>query len=94
MENENLTPEAPELDSWQREERCRRALKTVSKAMFMRLFVTALLIWAAFQTSMELWILGLIALVLVINLAGLLPLWTEWKKQRMILKAIIAEDEA
>jgi len=94
MENENLTPEVPELDSWQREERCRRALKTVSKAMFMRLFVTALLIWAAFQTSMELWILGLIALVLVINLAGLLPLWTEWKKQRMILKAIIAEDEA
>ena len=95
MENpENLTPEVPELDSWQREERCRKTIKTVSKAIFMRLFVTALLIWAVFQTSRELWIVGLMAFVLIINLTGILPLAAEWKKQRKILKDIIAEDDA
>ena len=94
MESADFTPVGePEMDSFEREERCRRAVKTVSKAIFMRLFVTMLLIWAAFQTSMELWILGLMALVLIINLTGMLPLVSEWKKRRRELKEIIAEDE-
>lgn len=96
MENEQQIPESveqPVLDSWQREERCRKSIKTVSKAMFMRLVVTGLLIWVLFQTSMEPWIIGMIVLVLLINLTGILPLFSEWKKQRRLLKEIIAEDE-
>ena len=94
MENENLTPETPEPDILQREERCRKALKTVAKAIFMRLFVMAILIWTALTNGMELWVIGLMVLVCIINLTGILPLYQEWKKQRRILKDIIAEDEA
>lgn len=89
MEQENLTPE---MDSFEREERCRKAIRTVSKAIFMRLFVTVILVWALLQTGPELWVIGLIAFVLVINLSGLLPLGTELKKQRKELKEILTEE--
>lgn len=91
MEIENLTPEQ---DPFEREEKCRKAIKTVSKAIFMRLFVTAILIWAVLQSDMELWVIGLMVFVLIINLTGMLPLITEWKNRRKELKQIIAEDEA
>lgn len=95
MEQEqNLPLEEPqELDILEREDRCRRALKTVGKALFMRLFVTALLVWVCFQTSMDLWIIGLMAVVVLINLAGALPLYSEWKRQRKIVAAILEEDD-
>lgn len=41
MADENLTPEP---DIYDREDQCRKAIRTVGKAVFMRLFVTALLI--------------------------------------------------
>lgn len=91
MEKENRPPEE---DSFEREERCRKAIKTVGKAIFMRLFVTAILIRAVLQANMELWVIGLMAFVLIINLTGLLPLISELKKRRKELKAIIAEEEA
>ncbi len=89
MEQENLTPE---MDSFEREERCRKAIRTVSKAILMRLFVTVILVWALLQTSLELWVIGLMAFVLIINLSGLLPLGAELKKQRKELKEILAEE--
>lgn len=72
-----------------REERCKKALKTVGKAIFMRLFVTAVLIWVVFQTNMEVWVVGLIVLVMIINLSGLLPLCLEMKKKYGELKQIL-----
>ena len=90
MENENVTPEE---DSFEREEKCRKALKTVGKSIVMRIFVTALLIWALVQSSMEMWVLGLMVFVMVINLSGLLPLVAELKKRRQELKEILAEEE-
>ncbi len=94
MEEPVIQGAFPEESVWQREEKCRRSLKTVSKAIFMRLFVTGLLLWVALNSGMELWILGLLALVLLINAAGILPLITEWKKQRKILNQILAEEDA
>lgn len=82
-----------EMDSLEREERCRKTLKTINRAIFMRLLVTAVLIWAVLRSAMAPWALGLMALVLVINITGLVPLVTEAKKQRKLLKEIIAEDE-
>lgn len=94
MEYEKLIPENPvEMDVFQREERCRKTLRTVSKAIVMRLIVTGIFVFAAVRFAMELWVVGLIALVMLINLAGILPLLTEWKKQRNILKNIIAEED-
>ncbi len=92
MEQENRTPETEEMDILEREDRCRRSLRTVSRAMLMRLFVSGLLIWAAIQTGGEPWILGLMSLVLLINLSGILPLAAEWKKRRQELKQILEED--
>lgn len=90
-----MSPEQiPEPDIFDREERCIRTIKAVRKAAFMRLFVTAILIWAYFQTSRELWILALIAFVLLINLMGLLPLVSELRKQKRLLKDLIAQEES
>lgn len=94
MENENLIPESqPEMDSFEREERCRRTMKNVSKAILMRLAVTVILLWVMVRNSMKLWVVGMICFVLIINLTGILPLAGEWKKRRQELKEIIAEDE-
>ena len=82
-----------EEELMQREDRCRKALKTVMKAMLMRLFVAAVLIWSVIRSGMPRWAVGLMALVLIINLTGLLPLWQEWRKQRRELKAVIAKFE-
>lgn len=91
MENENLI--TSEDDWFQREERCRKTIKTVVKAVFMRLLVTVILVWGLLQSSMELWVWGLMAFVLVINLSGILPLGSELKKRRAELKEILAEEE-
>ena len=93
MERDTQVSRDAEMDILYREERCRKALKTVSKAVMMRILVTALLLWTVFQTAMELWIVGLILFVVIINLAGMLPLIGEWKKQRVILKEILDEED-
>ena len=70
MEEPIIRPDEDAL--MEAEEKCRKAMKTVGKAIFMRIFVTGLLIWVLFQTEMELWIIGMMAFVLIINLSGLL----------------------
>ena len=77
----------------EREERCQKAIKAVSKAIFMRLFVCCLLIWSVFSTDMELWAAGLMMLVLAINSTGLLPLMAELKKRRAEWKTLLEEEE-
>lgn len=78
-----------EEELMEQEEKCRKALKTVGKAIIMRLFVTGLLLWILFQTGMELWILGLMVFVLLVNLSGLLPLGAELKKRIRELRSIM-----
>ena len=82
-----------ELDLLEQEDRCRRVLRTVGKAMFMRLFVTAVLIFALVCVPVEGWVIGLMVLVLAINFTGILRLLSEWKKQRAILRDIIAKED-
>lgn len=78
---------------FQREENCLKAIATVRKAVLMRVFVTALLIWAVAVNPAQLWTSGLLILVMVINLVGSLPLIGEWKKQKALLKELIAQEE-
>ena len=78
---------------FEQEEKCLKAIRTVRKAVFMRIFVTGLLIWAVIVGQMELWVMGLMAFVLLINLVGALPLIQEWKKQKRLLKELIAQEE-
>ena len=90
MERTSLSPE--DRGWFEREERCRKALRTVRKAELMRLLVTGVLLWVLLQSSMDKWSVGLMAFVLIINLTGLFPLVSEWKKQRLKLKEILTEE--
>lgn len=91
---EDLIPDSPkELDILEQEDQCRKVLRTVGKAVFIRLFVAGILILAMFTTSMEIWVVGLMVFALVINLTGMLPLILEWRKQLGILKEILAQDD-
>ena len=81
-------------DLLEREERCQKAMKTVTKAIFMRMVVTGLLVWVIFSCIQELWVAGLmLLLVLLINLTGILPLIAELKKRRMEWKNLLEEEE-
>lgn len=90
MEQKN---QEPEMDAYDREEQCRKAIRTVGRAVFMRLLVTALLLFILVGTGLQGWVIGLMVFVLIINLAGMLPLVQELKKQRSLLKEILAEEE-
>lgn len=90
MADEKMTPE---LDIYDREDQCRKAIRMVGKAVFMRLLVTALLIFVLIGNGMQGWVIGLIVFVLIINLTGMLPLVHELRKQRKLLKEILDEEE-
>ncbi len=81
-----------EEDSFAREERCRKALNTVGKAIFMRLFVVVLLILVAVKAQTSFAVVLMLLLVLVINLSGMLPLVKEWKARKAELNQILDEE--
>lgn len=76
----------------EREERCQKAMKTVSRAIFMRLVICGLLIWIVFRSDLQLWSVGLMLLVLLINVSGMIPLIVELKKRRAEWKALLEEE--
>lgn len=89
MENENPNlPEVPEMDLYEREEQCSRALKQVIKACVMRIVVTGLLLFVLLYEHRELWLWGLLGFVMLLNLAGLFPLAAEVKRQMKELKQL------
>ena len=81
-------------DLLEREERCRKAIRVVSKAIAMRFLICGLLIWVILRTDLALWTVGLLLLVMLINLTGVLPLAAEWKKRRQEWKQLLAEEES
>lgn len=77
----------------ERQERCQKAIRTIRKAVFMRLLICGILIFVVLKTPMELWTVGLMLLVLVINIVGTLPLTAELKKRRAEWKQLLEEEE-
>lgn len=90
MDNENLTPEE---DVYEREERCRRVIKNVTKAIVMRLVVVALVIWAFTRAETNPWLIGLMLLVVLITVSSLPILLKELNTRRKELKALIESEE-
>lgn len=86
----SLSPE--DMDLLEREERCQKAMKAVTKAIVMRVVICGLLLWILFQTSMNLWVIGLMLLVLLINVSSAFPLVAELKKRRQEWKQLLAEE--
>ena len=83
----------PDADLLEREERCRKAIRAVMKAIALRLLVCGLLLWVVLRSDLDLWIIGLMLLVTLINLSGILPLASELKKQRAVWKQLLEEEE-
>ncbi len=78
-------------DIWQREDRCRKTLKTVGKAIFMRLVMMVLLIVVGVNSQQK-WFLLILLPVVLMNLGGILPLWKEWKIRKKELNEILEEE--
>lgn len=75
------------------EEKCRKSMKTVTKAIFMRGFVLVLLFWILLKTTAQPWVMGMLLFVVLITVSGTLPLAAELKKRRRELKAILEQYE-
>jgi hypothetical protein len=90
MDQEFQVPE----DLYEREERCQKAIRTVRKALLMRLVVDGLMIWLVIRNPDQVWSWGLSAFVLLINTLGAVPLWQELQKQKMHLRSLIEQEEA
>ncbi len=94
MDYEELFSEPdPNADVFQREESCRKTLKTVGKAIFMRVFVMALLGLVVIKAETGIVFLVILALLALMNLGGMLPLIQEWKNRRAELQNILKEME-
>lgn len=76
-EKRDLTPD----EIFALEERCTKAIQTVTKAIVMRIMVSGLLIWIVAAVNHSALVIGLTVFVLLINLTGLLPLAGELKKR-------------
>lgn len=81
------------MDLVEREERCQKAIKTVARAIVMRLFICCILIWAVIRSYIQLWAVGLLVLVMVMNITGIIPLAAELKKRRQEWKKLLLEEE-
>ena len=77
----------------EREERCQKTMRAVTKAIVMRLVICGLLIWVIFTTVQQLWVTGMMLMVLLINAIGIGPLFAELKKRREEWKRLLEEEE-
>ena len=88
MEQENQLP-----DLYEREEQCMKAIKTVRRAIFMRLVVAGLMVLAVVLTPTQPTVWALMIFVLAMDVLGAVPLVQEWRRQRTLLKVLIASEE-
>ena len=82
-----------QMDPYDREERCRKAIRTLRKAVFMRIAAGVLLAVAVIRTNAAPIALGLTGFALVLILAGLLPLIREWRAQKAILEEALDQQK-
>ncbi len=87
-----LIPDS-EMDDFQREERCRRVIKNIRKAIAMRLAVVVLVVYGFTRTQVTGWLVGLLLFVVVITLSALPPLLKELKARRAELKTLLESEE-
>lgn len=90
MENEFVLPEE---DLFEREEKCQKAIRTVTKALIMRLVVVGLMVWVVITNPRDGWAWGLMAFVALITVVGAVPLWQERTRQKKLLRNLIEQEE-
>ena len=80
----------PDMDPYDREERCMKAIRTLLKAVIMRIAAGALLVFAVVRAGAAPVAVGLAVFALVIILSGMVPLILELKKQLVLRKELLA----
>ena len=83
----------PDLDPYDREARCRKAIRTIGKAIAVRVAAGILLLAAVVRAGAAPVALGLSVFALLVILTGVFPLVRELGKQRGLLKACLKQQE-
>ena len=82
-----------EMDPYDREERCRKTIRTLLKAVVMRIAAGVLLAVAVIRANAAPIAMGLTAFALLLILSGLIPLARELKKQKGVLDECLDQQE-
>ena len=91
MEEYELRPSEDEL--MELEENCRKNLRTLYKAVLMRVVIVVLLVVMVFRVPGNPWVLAIMALVVIINLVTFFPILKELQKQYRTLAEIMDQYE-
>lgn len=82
-----------DMDPYDREERCRKTIRTLLRAIIVRIAAGVLLAVAVIRAGVSSVALGLTGFALVLILLGLFPLTMELKKQNGILKECLDQQK-
>lgn len=93
MAEEIIWERLSDMDPYDREERCRKAIRTLVKAIVMRVAAGILLIAAVIRAGAMPVATGLAVFVLLTIGAGSLPLVWELKKQRELLRQCLDQQK-
>ena len=93
MADDFILDSLSDMDPYDREERCRKTIRTLLKAIITRFAAGALLAVAVIRASAAPIALGLTGFALLLILSGLLPLIRELKQQRGILKECLDQQK-
>ena len=81
------------MDPYDREERCRKTIRTLLRAIIIRVAAGVLLAVAVVRAGVSSVALGLTGFALLLILMGLFPLTMELKKQKGILKECLDQQK-
>ena len=82
-----------DMDPYDREERCRKTIRTLLRAIIVRIAAGVLLAVAVIRAGASSVALGLTGFALVLILSGLFPLMVEMKKQKGSLKECLDQQK-
>ena len=86
MADDFILDSLSDMDPYDREERCRKTIRTLLRAIIIRVAAGVLLAVAVVRAGVSSLSLGLTGFALLLILSGLFPLMMELKKQKDILK--------
>ena len=93
MADEFILDSISDMDPYDREERCRKTIRTLLRAIIVRIAAGVLLAVAVIRAGASSVALGLTGFALVLILSGLFPLMVEMKKQKGILKECLDQQK-
>lgn len=93
MADDFILDSLSDMDPYDREERCRKTIRTLVRAILVRVAAGVLLAVAVVRVGASSLALGLTGFALLLILAGLFPLTMELKKQKRILKECLDQQK-